>query len=58
MPILKRRHKYIKMYRPNGMKYSNGDTMTSYVDAIGSAEDNFMKEFGYIPISDHSLLKF
>ena len=49
MPILKTRHNFTKVYRPNGARYAHGKTCDDATAAVISAMDAWEKEFGPIP---------
>lgn len=48
MPIIKSRYDYIKVYRPNGTKYGQGQHV-NLIMAMNIAKKNFLDEFGYEP---------
>lgn len=49
MPLFKNRSSYVKLYRPNGARYANGQTMKELSRALASAAAEFFYEFGEIP---------
>jgi hypothetical protein len=48
MPIKKSRYDYTKVYRPNGMRYAQGEG-DHPARAVGNAELAFENEFGSLP---------
>jgi hypothetical protein len=56
MPILKRRHDFMKVYRPSGARYAecrDGDHTYAYLKAL----DNFRDEFGHYPAQEKTYIE-
>jgi hypothetical protein len=56
MPILKSKHKHIKIYRPGGSRYAHGDGV-SYASAITDALSSYANEFSAIPKRDETVIE-
>lgn len=56
MPILKRRSKHVKVYRPSGTRYAEAK-MVELKDAMDRAWHNFAKEFGDIPDQERTVVE-
>lgn len=56
MPTLKRRHDHIRVYRPNGTRYTSA-RHSDVGTAIFLARCKFLEEFGYEPRQDHTVIE-
>ena len=56
MPILKRRHDYVKLYRPNGAKYAEARNM-NLNGALDLAMAAFFVEFGRRPVQEKTYVE-
>ena len=56
MPILSPRYDRVKIYRPNGTRYANGQTLRDPSEAVASALYAFMNEFGR-PATERSTIE-
>lgn len=57
MPILTRRHDHIKVYRPNGTRYSEARSVASANNAAALAIWVFREEFGYAPKQEETVIE-
>jgi hypothetical protein len=50
MPVLKRQYDHVKVFRPSGALYADGDSLTTPEVAIADAQRAFIAEFGRAPV--------
>jgi hypothetical protein len=56
MPRHRTRHDHVKVYRPNGARYANGESATWH-DAVAKALSNYALEFGDVPAQHEMVIE-